>query len=195
MSELAAQAAAIDAQERKDTSLPEKGTGAGSEPAPAGPAPGPDYDGDARELLGMWTDTVVELYPRLHAIYTPPVCDRISQRLARVLAKYGLSLDELLKHWMPEIGLAIALVPVGFRTYGVIREDNALAKARKQGKEPPAPEPAPAAPAPKPPQPAPAAMEMGAAAAADQAVTVPAAVGDLLKRSVDPAKLHTLIRD
>lgn len=204
-SELQTKAAQIDALEAAaapDTSAPTGATapGPGSQPGPAGPAPvpGPDYVGDAREIIGMWTDTVTPLYPRLAEIYPPSTVDKLSERLGRVMQKYELSLAELLKVWAPEIHLAIVLLPVATNTYRIIREDNALAAARKH-RSPAAHAPAPAppndrsAPAPAPAPAAPAAEPVLVKEPQPSGVTIPTAV-DLTKPRVDPSRLHTLIK-
>ncbi len=201
-SELQAKAAQIDALERTNTlatAQAQPGGSPGPDAASAPAAVGPDYDGDAREIIGMWTDTVTPLYPRLAEIYPPATVDKLSERLGRVMQKYEISLAELLKVWAPEIHLAIVLVPVATNTYRIIREDNALAVARKH-RSPAAP--APAAPVPPNDRPAPAPAPAPAAPVAEpvlvkepqpSGVTIPTAV-DLTKPRVDPSRLHTLIK-
>lgn len=181
--------AAAVAIEPIETSGPQDGPGPGapaaaSAAAAAGPAP-IDYNADAAELVEMAVGSLVPLYPRLEGLYTPHQQARISGALGRVMAKYEISMDWLLGQWLPEIMLATVLIPVGAKTYTIIREDNALVK--QGGKPKPAePSAAPSPPTGVSPPPAPA----GAAAPAD--VTVPKAVEGIGKvGTVDAALLFT----
>lgn len=103
-----------------------------------------DPSKEARELIEFAAGLFFPLSPSLATVYTDEVRERLAEKGAPVLKKYGLNLSALFGRWDAEIGFAIVAVPLIAPTIEAIRADRQAA-ARPAPPGVPVPDPSAAA--------------------------------------------------
>lgn len=120
-----------------------EGTPSTVQPMP--PSAPVDYLAEATDCIEFAYDMFSPLYPSLQPIYTADVRERIAQRAAPLMEKYGVTLGVL----GPELSFLITVAPLIIPTVKAIRHDQAQIRAAQQsGTETPPPAPIGAAAAP-----------------------------------------------
>ena len=98
---------------------------------PAAPAPPMDWNQESAHLVKFLCATIVPLWPRLGAVYTPQVQDSIAAAAAPLMEKYDFSLADLFGRYGAEIGFAMVALPLVVPTVDAIKADRAEARAAK----------------------------------------------------------------
>ena len=83
----------------------------------------PDVAAEVAALVKTVADLLTPAFPSLGLIYTPETCDRLGAAAAPVMEKYGWTVGEVFGKWGPEIGLAVAALPVVVATVKAVRHD------------------------------------------------------------------------